>query len=50
VKRGTLTEGQAAYGLVGMSAIVDTLARMVEAENQPSLFWPHHVPWTPERP
>jgi hypothetical protein len=38
VTRGTMTEGQAEYYLAAMEAIVQTLARLVAEQSQPSLF------------
>ena len=44
VQRGTLTEGQAAYYLEAMAAIVQTLARLDAEQRQLPLFS------APERP
>jgi hypothetical protein len=38
VQRGTMTEGQAAYYLEAMEAIVQTLARLDAEQRQLSLF------------
>ena len=45
VKRRTMTDGQAAYYLAAMEAIVQTLARLVEGDRQPSLFGTNQPPW-----